>query len=43
MKKDKQSNSAKAGKKFKKFTKYLIIFAIIYFLGRILASVILGI
>ena len=39
----KQSNPAKAGKKFKKFTKYLIIFAIIYFLGRILASVILGI
>jgi len=40
---NKQSNSAKAGKKFKKFTKYLIIFALFYFLGRILASVILGI
>lgn len=40
---NKQSNSAKAGKKLKKFTKYLIIFALIYFLGRILASILFGI
>ena len=39
----KESKGSKAGKKFKKFTKYLIIFALIYFLGRILASVILGV
>jgi len=39
----KQSKSAKAGKQFKKFTKYLIIFALIYFLGRILASIFFGI
>lgn len=39
----KQSKTEKLGKISKTLTKYLIIFALIYFLGRILASVILGI
>ena len=40
---NKQSNSAKAGKIFKKLTKYLLIFALFYFLGRVLASILFGI
>lgn len=35
----KESKGSKAGKVFKKLTKYFLIFALCYFVGRTLASV----
>jgi len=43
MKTDKPSNAEKAAKIFKKLTKYFLIFALCYFVGRTLASVLFNI
>jgi len=40
---NKQSNAEKAAKIFKKLTKYFLIFALCYFVGRTFASILFGI
>jgi len=41
--KNKLNKSQKAGKLFKAFTKYFLIFALCYFVGRTLTSILFGI
>jgi hypothetical protein len=43
MKKNKPSKAGKAGKIFKQLTKYFLIFALCYFVGRTLASILFNI
>jgi len=43
MKTDKPSNAGKAAKIFKKLTKYFLIFALCYFVGRTLATILFDI
>jgi len=43
MKTEKPSNAGKAAKIFKKLTKYFLIFALCYFVGRTLATILFDI